>query len=90
MTSLAAAEEFVAEYGLPVIIKAAMGGGGKGMRVVRTAQQLGPFYESAASEVMRLCLSLLLFRLPPPRHCLCLAQTVGVAVAAHNWLKYKV
>ena len=29
------AMEFVTKNGLPVIIKAAMGGGGKGMRVVR-------------------------------------------------------
>ena len=29
------AMEFVTKYGLPVISKAALGGGGKGMRVVR-------------------------------------------------------
>jgi len=52
VTSLAKAEEFVAEYGLPVIIKAAMGGGGKGMRVVRSPEDLGPFYESASSEAL--------------------------------------
>jgi len=41
---------FVKESGLPVIIKAAMGGGGKGMRVVRREEDLVPFFESATSE----------------------------------------
>jgi pyruvate carboxylase len=43
---------FVDEIGLPVIIKAAMGGGGKGMRVVRNREDLIPFYESASSEAL--------------------------------------
>ena len=42
--------EFVETVGLPVIIKAAMGGGGKGMRVVREMDDLIPFFESASSE----------------------------------------
>jgi pyruvate carboxylase len=45
-------EEFVAEYGLPVILKAAMGGGGKGMRVVRTQEDIRPMFESASSEAL--------------------------------------
>ena len=45
-------EAFVDECGLPVIIKAAMGGGGKGMRVVRTREELVPFWESASSEAL--------------------------------------
>jgi pyruvate carboxylase len=44
------AEDFVDEFGLPVIIKAAMGGGGKGMRVVRKREDLIPSFESASSE----------------------------------------
>jgi pyruvate carboxylase len=45
-------EAFVDEVGLPVIIKAAMGGGGKGMRVVRKREDLVPFWESASSEAL--------------------------------------
>ena len=43
---------FVDEIGLPVILKAAMGGGGKGMRVVRNREDLIPFFESASSEAL--------------------------------------
>jgi len=50
VTSAADATAFVEESGLPVIIKAAMGGGGKGMRVVRRMEDLVPFFESASSE----------------------------------------
>jgi len=42
--------EFVTEIGLPVILKASMGGGGKGMRVVRKMEDLVPFYQAATSE----------------------------------------
>jgi len=48
----AAVEAFVDEIGLPVILKAAMGGGGKGMRVVRNREDLVPFFESASSEAL--------------------------------------
>lgn len=44
--------EFVTEIGLPVILKAAMGGGGKGMRVVRTMETLVPLFEAASSEAL--------------------------------------
>jgi len=44
--------EFVEEIGLPVILKASMGGGGKGMRVVRKMEDLVPFYEAASSEAL--------------------------------------
>lgn len=50
VTSVEDATKFVEANGLPVIIKAAMGGGGKGMRVVRKMEDLGPFFESASSE----------------------------------------
>ena len=38
------------KLGLPVIIKAAAGGGGKGMRIVRDKEQLEKAYESAEAE----------------------------------------
>eukprot|EP00529_Nitzschia_sp_RCC80_P007886 CAMPEP_0113468682 /NCGR_PEP_ID=MMETSP0014_2-20120614/15488_1 /TAXON_ID=2857 /ORGANISM="Nitzschia sp." /LENGTH=1244 /DNA_ID=CAMNT_0000361093 /DNA_START=144 /DNA_END=3878 /DNA_ORIENTATION=- /assembly_acc=CAM_ASM_000159 len=44
--------EFVESIGLPVIIKAAMGGGGKGMRVVRNMEDLVPLFEAASSEAL--------------------------------------
>jgi len=44
--------DFVEQIGLPVIIKAAMGGGGKGMRVVRQMDDLVPFFEAASSEAL--------------------------------------
>ncbi len=38
--------------GFPVIIKAAAGGGGKGMRIVRKEEDVEKFYESAEAEAM--------------------------------------
>jgi acetyl-CoA carboxylase biotin carboxylase subunit len=44
------AEGFCRQYGYPVLLKAAAGGGGKGMRVVKQAADLGPFFLAASSE----------------------------------------
>src|SRR3954469_11269438 len=38
------------EIGFPVIVKAAAGGGGRGMRIVRTEAELGPALETASTE----------------------------------------
>jgi acetyl-CoA carboxylase biotin carboxylase subunit len=38
------------EIGFPVIVKAAAGGGGRGMRIVRTAEELGTALETASTE----------------------------------------
>lgn len=43
-------ESFIQEYGFPVIIKAAMGGGGRGMRVVREQSDFKTAFERAVSE----------------------------------------
>ncbi|KAJ5532289.1 Pyruvate carboxylase [Penicillium frequentans] len=41
---------FTDEYGFPIIIKAAFGGGGRGMRVVRNQSELSDAFERATSE----------------------------------------
>ena len=41
---------FAAEHGFPVVVKALAGGGGKGMRVVRSADDLEPALDSARRE----------------------------------------
>src|SRR5580658_2581546 len=50
VTSVAEAEKIAAEIGYPVIVKAAMGGGGRGMRVVENAAQLNARLEEAQGE----------------------------------------
>ena len=47
------AKAFIDQIGFPVIIKAAHGGGGRGMRVVEKAADLKNFFELASSEVLR-------------------------------------
>ncbi len=52
---VASAEEaaaFAAEYGLPIAIKAAFGGGGRGLRVARTADEITAQFESAVREAV--------------------------------------
>ncbi|HZD92911.1 MAG TPA: acetyl-CoA carboxylase biotin carboxylase subunit, partial [Candidatus Sulfotelmatobacter sp.] len=51
--SVAEAEELAGKIGFPVMIKAAAGGGGKGMRLVRNASELKPAFETAQSEALR-------------------------------------
>jgi acetyl-CoA carboxylase biotin carboxylase subunit len=51
--TLAEAEELAAEVGFPVMIKAAAGGGGKGMRMVRIPADLKSSFETAESEALR-------------------------------------
>src|SRR5574340_229761 len=41
---------FAKEYGVPVAIKAAHGGGGKGMKVARSIEEIPDLYESAVRE----------------------------------------
>jgi len=42
--------DFAREYGLPVAIKAAFGGGGRGLKIARTMDEIGEQYESAVRE----------------------------------------
>jgi acetyl-CoA carboxylase biotin carboxylase subunit len=44
------ARKLALEIGFPVIIKAAFGGGGRGMRIVRSAEELGPSLQTAITE----------------------------------------
>ncbi|KAI9031516.1 pyruvate carboxylase [Phycomyces nitens] len=46
------AKAFIQQYGFPVIIKAAMGGGGRGMRVVREQSELEEAFLRAKSEAL--------------------------------------
>jgi acetyl-CoA carboxylase, biotin carboxylase subunit len=48
--TLAQAREAADELGFPVLLKAAAGGGGKGMRLVHTAAELEPAYSTARAE----------------------------------------
>jgi acetyl-CoA/propionyl-CoA carboxylase biotin carboxyl carrier protein len=43
---------FAAEYGLPIAIKAAYGGGGRGLRVARTAEEVPAQFEAAVREAV--------------------------------------
>ena len=51
--SLPEARELASSIGFPVMIKAAAGGGGKGMRLVRTGADLDSAFETARSEAQR-------------------------------------
>ncbi len=50
VADLAEVEAFVSTYGYPIMIKAALGGGGRGMRLVHTQEELASSYERAKSE----------------------------------------
>lgn len=52
VSEISEAEKFIEQYGYPIIIKAAMGGGGRGMRVVRDASTLADSFERARSEAL--------------------------------------
>ncbi|WP_155348915.1 acetyl/propionyl/methylcrotonyl-CoA carboxylase subunit alpha [Acrocarpospora pleiomorpha] len=43
---------FAAEHGLPIAIKAAFGGGGRGLKVARTAEEIPDLYDSAVREAV--------------------------------------
>jgi acetyl-CoA/propionyl-CoA carboxylase, biotin carboxylase, biotin carboxyl carrier protein len=43
---------FAASHGLPIVIQAAYGGGGRGLKVARTAEEIAPLFESAVREAV--------------------------------------
>ncbi|WP_424529183.1 acetyl/propionyl/methylcrotonyl-CoA carboxylase subunit alpha [Sphaerisporangium viridialbum] len=43
---------FASEHGLPIAIKAAFGGGGRGLKVARTMEEIPDLYESAVREAV--------------------------------------
>jgi acetyl-CoA carboxylase biotin carboxylase subunit len=53
VTDLTATRALAGELGYPVMVKAAAGGGGKGMRVVREPEDLGSALEAARSEALK-------------------------------------
>jgi acetyl-CoA/propionyl-CoA carboxylase, biotin carboxylase, biotin carboxyl carrier protein len=52
VSGAAEAEAFAAEYGLPIAIKAAFGGGGRGLKVARTTEEIAEQFESAVREAV--------------------------------------
>ena len=46
------AAAFAAEYGLPIVIQAAYGGGGRGLKVARTMAEIPELFESAVREAV--------------------------------------
>ena len=44
--------DFAKEHGLPIAIKAAFGGGGRGLKVARTLEEIPELYESAVREAV--------------------------------------
>jgi acetyl-CoA/propionyl-CoA carboxylase biotin carboxyl carrier protein len=52
VSGAAEAEAFAARYGLPIAIKAAFGGGGRGLKVARTIEEIASQFESAVREAV--------------------------------------
>jgi acetyl-CoA/propionyl-CoA carboxylase biotin carboxyl carrier protein len=52
VSGAAEAQAFAAEYGLPIAIKAAFGGGGRGLKVARTSEEIAEQFESAVREAV--------------------------------------
>ena len=53
VTDAAEGEKIAKEIGFPVIIKAAFGGGGRGMRIVEEAEEFGELFASATNEAVK-------------------------------------
>lgn len=53
ITDIEAGEKVANDIGFPVIIKAAFGGGGRGMRIVRKSKEFKELFESATAEAKK-------------------------------------
>lgn len=53
ITDKAEGEKVAAQIGFPVIIKAAFGGGGRGMRIVKEAKDFSELFDSATNEAVK-------------------------------------
>src|SRR5205807_6117450 len=53
LASVEEAEKVATSIGYPIMLKAAAGGGGKGMRMVKSAAELRSAFEGASSEALR-------------------------------------
>lgn len=53
VSSVEEVEQFADQNGYPIIIKASLGGGGRGMRIVRSQQSLRDAYDRAKSEAKK-------------------------------------
>ena len=51
LTSVESALEMAEKIGYPVMIKASEGGGGKGIRMAQTSEELNSFYQQVVNEV---------------------------------------
>ncbi|KAI8479904.1 hypothetical protein Bbelb_423440 [Branchiostoma belcheri] len=52
VSTLEEAQQFCSEHGFPIILKAAFGGGGRGMRIVRNKEDLNENFQRATSEAL--------------------------------------
>ncbi|XP_078589578.1 pyruvate carboxylase, mitochondrial-like isoform X2 [Branchiostoma floridae x Branchiostoma japonicum] len=52
VSTLEEAQQFCSEHGFPIILKAAFGGGGRGMRIVRNKEELNENFQRATSEAL--------------------------------------
>ncbi|MCL2070821.1 MAG: pyruvate carboxylase [Oscillospiraceae bacterium] len=53
LTSLEEAKEYAEKFGYPVILKAAAGGGGKGMRLITKPEEMDSAFEMTQSEALK-------------------------------------
>ena len=79
---------FAKEHGLPIAIKAAFGGGGRGMKVARTLEEIPELFESATREATAASDAWLAANLPaPPRALPGAVRPAPLNVTHRPWLR---